>query len=81
MPTTVKKRSVVVAGHPTSVSLEVAFWDALREIATLQKKTINQLVSEIDHARSGNLSSSIRVFVLAYARGGRLPPTEPPARE
>lgn len=81
MPTTVKKRSVVVAGHRTSVSLEVAFWDALREIATLQKKTINLLVSEIDQGRSGNLSSSIRVFVLAYARGGRLPPTEPPARE
>jgi len=64
MPTSVKKRSVVVAGHRTSVSLERAFWDALRVIAARRKTTINQLVSEIDAARSGNLSSAIRVFVL-----------------
>jgi predicted DNA-binding ribbon-helix-helix protein len=64
MPTTIKKRSVVVAGHRTSVSLEMAFWQALREIAATERKTINQLVSEIDDQRSGNLSSAIRVFVL-----------------
>jgi predicted DNA-binding ribbon-helix-helix protein len=71
MPTTVKKRSVVVAGHRTSVSLEAAFWDALREIAQDQQKTLNQLVSEIDRARTGNLSSAIRVHVLYSIRNGR----------
>lgn len=70
MPTTVKKRSVVVAGHRTSVSLEAAFWDVLREIAQGQSKTLNQLVSEIDVGRSGNLSSAIRVYVLDSVRAG-----------
>lgn len=66
MPTTVKKRSVVVSGHRTSISLERAFWEALREIAAQRDLTINQLVSEIDAARSGNLSSAIRVFILKH---------------
>lgn len=66
MPTTVKKRSVVVSGHRTSISLERAFWEALREIAAQRDVTINQLVSEIDAARSGNLSSAIRVFILNH---------------
>ncbi len=74
MPTTVKKRSVIVAGHRTSVSLERAFWDGLRELALLEGKTINQLVSDIDQGRAGNLSSAIRVFVLNAVRSGRLPP-------
>lgn len=64
MPTSVKKRSVVVSGHRTSVSLERAFWDVLRVIAAKRNTTINQLVSEIDSSRSGNLSSAIRVYVL-----------------
>lgn len=64
MPTSVKKRSVVVSGHRTSVSLERAFWDVLRVIASKRNTTINQLVSEIDSTRSGNLSSAIRVYVL-----------------
>lgn len=72
MPTTVKKRSVVVAGHRTSVSLERAFWEAFREIAQDRNVTINQLVSEIDSTRSGNLSSAIRVFILERARAGEL---------
>ncbi|MBP7064412.1 MAG: ribbon-helix-helix domain-containing protein [Ferrovibrio sp.] len=74
MPTTVKKRSVVVGGHRTSISLERAFWQALRQLATIEGKTINQMVSEIDAARSGNLSSAIRVYILARARQGELPP-------
>lgn len=73
MPTSVKKRSVVVAGHSTSVSLEMAFWDALRDVAAIDRKTINQLVSDIDQGRSGNLSSAIRVYILNCARSGRLP--------
>ena len=73
VPTVVKKRSVVVAGHRTSVSLERAFWEALRDLSQLQSKTINQLVSEIDASRDGNLSSAIRVYILGQARGGILP--------
>ncbi len=79
MPTTVKKRSVVVAGHRTSVSLELAFWEALREIAQRENKTINQLVSEVDDGRAGNLSSAIRVFVLTRVRQGALGVTTEPA--
>lgn len=73
MPTVVKKRSVVVAGHRTSVSLERAFWEALRDLSQLHSKTINQLVSEIDASRDGNLSSAIRVHILGQARAGVLP--------
>jgi predicted DNA-binding ribbon-helix-helix protein len=78
MPTAVKKRSVVVAGHRTSVSLERAFWDSLREIAAVEGKTINQLVSEIDARRSGNLSSTIRVYILTRVRAGALAGSPPP---
>jgi predicted DNA-binding ribbon-helix-helix protein len=59
-----KKRSVVLAGHRTSVSLENAFWDALKAIAGRRNSTVNQLVTEIDKQRAGNLSSAIRVYVL-----------------
>ena len=59
-----KKRSVVLAGHRTSVSLENAFWDALKTIAGNRNATVNQLVTEIDKQRNGNLSSAIRVYVL-----------------
>lgn len=72
MPSAVKKRSVVVSGHRTSISLERAFWDCLREIAAQRSLTINELVSEIDASRAGNLSSAIRVFVLKYAMAGKL---------
>jgi predicted DNA-binding ribbon-helix-helix protein len=59
-----KKRSVVITGHRTSVSLENAFWDALKVIAGRKSFTVNQLVTEIDKQRNGNLSSAIRVYVL-----------------
>ena len=62
-----KKRSVVISGHRTSVSLENAFWCALKEIATRNEQTVNQLVSEIDAGRTSNLSSAIRVYVLLDA--------------
>ncbi len=58
------KRSVVIAGHKTSVSLEAAFWQALKAAADRRGVTINQLVTEIDRTRTGNLSSAIRVFLL-----------------
>ena len=64
----IKKRSVVLAGHRTSVSLENAFWDALREIAGESGLSVNALVSQIDSKRSGNLSSAIRTHVLLHYR-------------
>jgi predicted DNA-binding ribbon-helix-helix protein len=67
----VKKRSVMIEGHATSVSLEPAFWDALSEIARARRLAVNQLIAEIDRGRSGNLSSAIRVFVLRDTQAGR----------
>lgn len=67
---TLRKRSVLIAGHPTSVSLEAAFWNALKEIATARGLSVNALVEAIDRTRTGNLSSAIRVFVL-HAAGKR----------
>ena len=67
----IKKRSVVISGHRTSVSLENAFWYALKEIATRNEQTVNQLVSEIDDGRTGNLSSAIRVYVFLDAQRRR----------
>jgi predicted DNA-binding ribbon-helix-helix protein len=59
------KRSVLIAGHATSVSLETEFWEALREIAVGRGISLNALISEVDSTRSGrNLSSALRVHVL-----------------
>ena len=58
------KRSVKVAGHATSVTLEAEFWECLREMAVARGVSVNQMVAEIDCSRGGNLSSAIRVFVL-----------------
>lgn len=63
------KRSVMIAGHRTSVSLEAPFWEALRDIAAARGRSLAALVGEIDAGRDGqNLSSAIRVFVLAAFR-------------
>ena len=67
------KRSVRIAGHATSVSLEPPFWEALSEIADRRHLSLNALLSQIDAERTGNLSSAIRLFVLAICRGGELP--------
>jgi predicted DNA-binding ribbon-helix-helix protein len=66
------KRSVRLAGHATSVSLEWAFWEALGEIAARRHLSINALLTAIDAERHGNLASAIRVFVLACCRDGEL---------
>ena len=66
------KRSVRIAGHATSISLEAAFWQALGEIAARRGVPVNTLLSKIDAERSGNLSSAIRLFVLACCRRGEL---------
>ena len=67
MKSPVIKRSIVIAGHKTSVSLEDAFWKGLKEIADDRDVTLSDLVSAIDTDRQqGNLSSAIRLFVLDY---------------
>ncbi|RBP18384.1 putative DNA-binding ribbon-helix-helix protein [Roseiarcus fermentans] len=69
----VVKRSVVIAGHRTSISLEDAFWLRLQTIAAGKGVSINALAAEIDAARGeANLSSAMRVFVLetVSARAG-----------
>jgi predicted DNA-binding ribbon-helix-helix protein len=69
MKSAVEKRSVVVCGHKTSISLEDAFWDQLREIARAKQCTLSKLVAEIDGGRlHGNLSSEIRLYVLDYVQ-------------
>ena len=69
MKSPVVKRSIVVASHKTSVSLEDAFWHALKEIASVKNLTLSDVVALIDTDRNrGNLSSAIRLFVLDYYR-------------
>jgi predicted DNA-binding ribbon-helix-helix protein len=65
----VVKRSIVLAGHKTSVSLEDEFWKGLKEIAGMRLMNLSTLVATIDAQRQqGNLSSALRLFVLAYYR-------------
>jgi len=69
MSSPVVKRSIVIAGHKTSVSLEDAFWKGLKEIATDRELTLSDMVASIDtDRRHGNLSSAIRLFVLDHYR-------------
>ena len=69
MKSQIVKRSIVISGHKTSVSLEDAFWSGLREIAHGERTTISKVVATIDRARQhSNLSSAIRLFVLDCMR-------------
>jgi predicted DNA-binding ribbon-helix-helix protein len=80
MKSQVVKRSIVIAGHKTSVSLEDAFWKGLKEIAAARNIPLSDLVSTIDNERQhGNLSSAIRLFVLDYYRAQA--GTDMPSRE
>lgn len=68
-PTALRKRSVVVDGHSTSVTLEHAFWQALRALAAARRCSVASLIADIDRARGEdselpNLSSAIRVHIL-----------------
>jgi predicted DNA-binding ribbon-helix-helix protein len=73
MKSPVIKRSIVIAGHKTSVSLEDAFWRGLKEIATSRRETLSDLVASIDSGRPhGNLSSAIRLFVLDHYQQARV---------
>ena len=69
----IKKRSIKIAGHKTSVSLEEPFWDALKAVAAQEGLTLSALIERLDRERSadgapGNLSSALRLHVLQYLR-------------
>jgi len=84
MKSPVVKRSIVIAGHKTSVSLEDAFWRGLKDIANSRELTLSDLVASIDtDRRHGNLSSAIRLFVLDHFRAqmGDQLPSRPIAHE
>ena len=70
MKSPVVKRSIVLAGHKTSVSLEDEFWNALKKIASDRHVTLSEVVGDIAAQRQhGNFSSALRLFVLEYYRG------------
>jgi predicted DNA-binding ribbon-helix-helix protein len=67
MRSEITKRSIVVKGHKTSVTLEDPFWSGLREIATERSCTLGGLVAQIDSERqNSNLSSALRIYILNY---------------
>ena len=77
MNTVVKKRSVLVAGRKTSVSLEDAFWQALKDIARERQVSVSNVVAGIESARvTQNLSSALRLFVLEHYRSQVRPAPE-----
>ena len=79
MRSAIVKRSVMIAGRKTSVSLEDAFWIGLKDIGKHRNKTLTELVCDIAHRpRNGNLSSAVRLFVLDQFRVRH--PATPPIR-
>jgi predicted DNA-binding ribbon-helix-helix protein len=67
MKSSIVKRSIVLAGHKTSVSLEDASWEGLKKIAKIKRRTLSDLVGSINTGREhGNLSSALRLFVLSH---------------
>ena len=72
MKSTIVKRSIVIGGHKTSVSLEDAFWSDLKNIAQTKQETLTKLVETIDKTRDqNNLSSAIRLYVLEHFQANR----------
>lgn len=73
-----RKHSVKLSGHSTSLSLEGVYWDALRSVAENSGLSVTRLIEQIDRQRSGNLSSAVRVYLLRYyqERAGIKPPEE-----
>lgn len=64
-----KKHSVIISGHATSITLEQEFWDELKEIADARGISVNRLITEIDKTRQNrNLSSALRLYVLASVK-------------
>lgn len=65
-----EKHSITLMGHKTSISIESEFWEELKLISKTQNKSINEIISSIDiKEHNGNLSSSIRVFIIQYLKG------------
>jgi predicted DNA-binding ribbon-helix-helix protein len=64
----VKKHSLTLRGHRTSLSLEEEFWNELQAIAQRRKKSLQSLIEEVDRSRTGNLSSALMIYVLNEAR-------------
>jgi predicted DNA-binding ribbon-helix-helix protein len=77
MASLIRKHSVVIAGHRTSVSLEPEFWDALKEMAAAHGVSLNELIARIDEKHAGNLSSALRLAVLDYFRARAEPGGSP----
>ena len=67
-----RKRSVIIAGHATSFSLEEPFWRDLSEIAARRGMSLSALVAAVDAERAGNLSSALRLFIRACYRSGEV---------
>jgi predicted DNA-binding ribbon-helix-helix protein len=74
MQGSIRKRSVLIAGHPTSITLEAAFWEDLRKLAQRRGLSLNALIGLVDTERNGNLSSALRLFILDCYRRGELGP-------
>ena len=68
-PAAIEKHSVLLRGHRTSISLERIFWQGLIAAAAAEGLTVNALAARIDEARTGNLSSAIRVFLMQRLSG------------
>ncbi len=69
MKSPVVKRSIVIGGHKTSVSLEDEFWNGLKEVAASRSLTLSELVGTIDlNRKNANLSSTLRLFLLDHYR-------------
>jgi predicted DNA-binding ribbon-helix-helix protein len=82
MKSSIVKRSVVIQGHKTSVSLEQPFWDTFRDIAEAERVTTSALLRKVDAERQhSNLSSAIRVFVLQHMREVASASAPPPAND
>ncbi len=77
MSQAVKKRSVEIAGHRTSLTLEAAFWRTLQRFAAQDRMSVNKLIERIDRSRQGNLSSAVRVYVLERLEAEAGPEADP----
>jgi predicted DNA-binding ribbon-helix-helix protein len=75
-----RKRSVVIAGHATSLTLEEEFWRDLLRVAQARGLSVNALVAAIDAERGGNLSSALRLFIRDCYRSGQLGREDDPPR-
>lgn len=64
----IRKRSVTIAGHKTSLSLEQEFWDELKRLAAAEGLSLQAMIEAVDQAAPGNLSSALRLFVLDKLR-------------